>query len=303
ILVDDISLDPRLTRPVVSEEGLRAFLSVPIRSRDKTIAVLNITSREPRHFSSQDIRLLSAIGSQVGVAIERARLYDEVKQKEQMRGNLLRQIISAQEDERKRIARDLHDETSQALTALTMHLESVVRKPPEAEEMKASLKKIQGMATRTLEDVHRIIFDLRPSLLDDLGLIAALRWYAQYRLEPHGVTVNIETRGPERRLPGEIEAALYRIAQEAISNIAQHAQAKRADLCLEFKANSLVLTVEDDGAGFDAGKVVRSDDKKRGLGLMGMKERAELLGGVLDIRSRNGHGTRVTLAVPVTWSD
>jgi signal transduction histidine kinase len=183
-----------------------------------------------------------------------------------------------------------------------MNLESIARRPDsDPEGLKTNLKKTQDMATRTLEDIHRIIFDLRPTLLDDLGLIAALRWYAQDRLESQDVDVQIETRGTERRLPSEIDASLFRIAQEAISNIAQHAGARRADLCLEFKTTSLLLTVEDDGAGFDASKVFGTGDRKRGLGLMGMKERVELLGGTLDIQSKPGAGTLLSFAIPIDW--
>lgn len=306
IVVDDISRDPRVTRPVVFAEGLRAFASVPVRSKDEVVGVMNITSRTPRHFSAQDMQLLTAIGSQIGVAIENARLYDEVQRAEKTRGELLRQIISAQEEERKRIARELHDETGQALSTLLVSLEALAAslpKGPESDLIKARLEGVKSLVAASLSELRKLVFDLRPSMLDDLGLVVALQAYSERRLGQSGVEVHVETIGAERRLPSQIEVALFRIVQEAMANIAQHADAESASISLEFKDKSVAVHVEDDGKGFDVAGVLASAGVKDKLGLLGMRERAKLMGGTLTIESRPGAGTEVHIEIPVNWEE
>jgi signal transduction histidine kinase len=237
-----------------------------------------------------------------GLNAENARLYEQVRDKEIILTELLKNSISAQEDERKRIARELHDETSQALTTLAIGLETIVKSPPaDAERLKAAMRKNQDLTIKTLEDIHRLILDLRPSVLDDLGLIPALEWYAKNRLEPEGVKVNVESSGSEKRPPPHVEVALFRMAQEAISNIAHHAQAKFASVSLDFATDAIKLTVEDDGISFNSADVLSRANGRRGLGLLGMKERAELLGGRININSQPDVGTQVSIEIPVTW--
>lgn len=300
IVLDDISRDARVTRAVVAKEGLHAFVSVPLLSTDKLMGVMNIASRSPRRFAPRDIDLLSAIGKQVGVAVEKARLYEELQRKEALRGELLRQIISTQEEERKRIARELHDVTGQELSTLAINLGAMATAPPSnAEEIRGKLEAAKSLALHSLDEVHKLIFDLRPSLLDDLGLIAAVRWYADRRLRPLGIEVHLETVGEERRLPSHIETALFRIVQEAIANIAQHAEAESASISLEFEQGAVAVHIEDDGRGFDVTETLSLEDGKRGLGLLGMKERVQLLGGGLKIDSRRGAGTELDIQIPL----
>ncbi len=300
IYVDDISKDPRLTRSVVIKEGLRAFSSVPLQSKNKVLGVMNIASHTLRQFSPQDVKFLSSIGNQIAVAIENARLYNELQRKEEIRGELLRQIITTQEEERKRIARGLHDETSQALTSLAVNLETVIDALPlDADQVKAKLKGIQSLAISTLDEIHKVIYELRPTLLDDLGLIAAVQWHAENCLEAAGVKVHLETEGVERRLPLEIETALFRIIQEATTNVVRHAEAESTSISLEFKETSVAVLIEDDGRGFNPNEVVISRDSGRGLGLLSMKERAEFFGGVLSIKSQPGLGTQISVEIPI----
>ncbi len=196
IYVDNISEDSRLTRSVVIKEGLRAFASVPLQSKNKVLGVMNIASHSIRRFTPEDIQLLSSIANQIAVAIENAKLYNEVQRREEIRGELLNLVISTQEEERKRIARGLHDETSQALTSLAVNLETViVSLPSAADKAKPKLREIQSLAVRTLDEIHRVIYELRPTLLDDLGLVAAVEWYAENYLEPADITVHLETVG------------------------------------------------------------------------------------------------------------
>jgi len=302
LVVDDISRDPRVSRPVVAEEGLKAFVSVPLKSKERVVGVLNIASRTPRPFPEQEVQLLTALGHQLGIAIENAQLYQELQLREEMRAELLRQIITAQEDERRRVARELHDVTSQALATLAVRLEALTAPPgSNAKDVETQLEGIKSLLATTSKEVHELIYDLRPSLLDDLGLPAALRSCAHNSLDAAGVEVHLEVVGQEKRLPPQVEIALFRIVQEAITNIACHAQAESTYVSLEFKDKGIAVQVEDDGIGFDLSRVFSSVGGRERVGLLGMKERAELLGGTLTIDTKLGGGTRVAVEIPVDW--
>ncbi|MDP2916538.1 MAG: GAF domain-containing protein [Dehalococcoidia bacterium] len=303
VILDNVSDEQTSVHPMLAAENVRAFVCFPLRSKDKIIGVLNLASRKPRNFTAVDRQLLYSIASQISIAIENARLYEEVRDKEKVLTELLKHSISAQEEERKRIARELHDETSQALTTLAIGLETIAKSPPtEIEQLQVLLKRNQELAIKTLDDVHRLILDLRPSILDDLGLVPAVEWYAKNRLEPKKVKVHIETSDIDRRPPPHIEVALFRIAQEAISNIAQHAKAEFASISLGFNPDFITLSVEDDGVGFDRSEVFSSNNGKRGLGLLGMKERVEVLGGKFQIQSEPGMGTQIAIEIPISWN-
>lgn len=218
----------------------------------------------------------------------------ELQQKEIARGELLRKVITAQEEERKRIARELHDETSQALAALVLALEtaSLAKLPERVHNLKA-------LAVKTLDGLHRIIFDLRPALLDDLGLQSAIRWYTEGHLEPLGFKIHFNVTGQERRLPSEMETTLFRVVQEAITNVAKHSEGENVTINLQFGPRMVAVTIEDDGKGFDLEKVVGSSAIGLGLGVLGMKERVTLLDGTFRIESRPGEGTRVYVEIPL----
>ena len=225
-------------------------------------------------------------------------LYRELQAREEWRGQLLAKVIGAQEDERKRLARELHDETSQTLSALAMRLETAVAAFPD-DLARQRLVEAKDLTVRTLDELHRLIYDLRPSVLDDLGLLSAIRWYAERHLEPLGVSVRWEFSGQERRLQPEVETALFRVVQEAITNIAKHASAETVLVECELDGRELVIDIEDDGRGFDPAAVATSPDTQRGLGLMGMRERMELVGGTVKVDSAPGRGTYVSVRVPV----
>ena len=219
-----------------------------------------------------------------------------LREREEARAQLLRKVISAQEDERKRIARELHDETTQSLAVLAMGIEGAqdaIRggRIPHLDEVKA-------VAVRTLEDVHRIILDLRPSVLDDLGLLSAVRWYGERQLETRGISVRCEFGELDRRLPPEMETALFRICQEAMSNIARHAKATAVLIEIGLEDDVFRIDIEDDGQGFDPGAVARREGR-RSWGLMGIRERAEILGGTARVESSPGQGTHVEVRIPV----
>ncbi|MFQ5996786.1 MAG: GAF domain-containing protein [Dehalococcoidales bacterium] len=302
ILIEDVSADHRTAHAdLIDAEGLRAFASVPLRSKNKVMGVLNIASREARQFSTEDVRLLEGIARQIATAIENAKLHQEVQHKERIRGELLNEILSIQEEERKRIARELHDETSQVLASLTANLEAITGMlPTNTDKIKALLKNAQGLSVTLIDEIHRLIYELRPTLLDDLGLVAATRWLAENTLETTGVAVNFETTGKERRLPSQLETTLFRVIQEAISNIAKHAHARNVSLMLHFRRNVIGVSIKDDGSGFDVEEAIRAKDRPRGLGLLGMKERVELFHGTFAIRSHPGGGTEIDIEIPTT---
>lgn len=279
--------------------------TVPLGRRNKMLGALNVAFPASRPFGQENLRLLSAIGRQMGVALENAQLWDELRQKEQLRSELLARSLHAQEGERKRIARELHDATGQSLNAILFGLKAVeTALEADPAHARALVARLKSSVSETVRELQNIIYDLRPSVLDDLGLIPALRWYAESRLEVHGMRVLWEVSGRERRLPAEIETALFRIAQEAITNIHKYAQARQVNLHLTFETHQVSLRITDDGVGFDIESVLsHSLQDGRGLGLLGMRERAELLGGELEISSGIGQGTSILVKLPLSPSE
>jgi signal transduction histidine kinase len=213
------------------------------------------------------------------------KLYNELKHKEENRRLLLRKVISAQEDERKRIARELHDDLSQTLATLLLKLNG-------------QNQEVKDMAVRAIDSIHRLIFDLRPAVLDDLGLSVAIRWYAENRLQPLGIHVYFEGNAPDVLRGSETEIALFRIAQEALNNVAKHARAENVMVSLEEKDGNALIEIEDDGTGFDQNNFVTVRDG-HGFGLHGMRERVELLQGQMEIESGPETGTRIIVSVPI----
>ena len=306
VLLEDISAHPDVAHPdLVSTEGLKAFISVPLRAKDKVLGVINIASRMPHHFTTNDMYLLHSIGDQLGVAIEQASLYERLRKARGRYRRLARQTLAAQEEERRRLARELHDETSQALSGLTLQLQALVDMAQmsgnQDANFMAGLKKVQSLAGQVHNEVSRLIANLRPSLLDTLGLVPAVRQYAETNLSPLGINVSVETKGIERRLPAEVEAGLFRFIQGAIGNIAQHSRAKNATIAVEYGDDALLFRISDDGQGFDVSKITDIDESGRGRGVFSMKERVALLGGTCLIESKMGQGTTVRAKVPLIW--
>jgi len=160
------------------------------------------------------------------------------------------------------------------------------------------LEKAQRLSISILDEIHRLIYELRPTLLDDLGLVAATRWLVDNILGDAGVRVDFKTSGRERRLSPQLETTLFRVIQEAVYNISRHAQAKKAEVTLHFKRGKVWVGIKDDGIGFDVKEAISSKERPRGLGLLGMKERIELIQGSLSISSRPGGGTEINIEIP-----
>lgn len=301
ILVEDISIDQRAAYPdTVNSRRLKSFISVPLPSQGGVLGVMNIASPGRRIFSPADIKLLGSIAAQISNAIDNAGLHREIQHKEEIRGELLREIFSIQEEERKRIARELHDETSQSLASLVANLEAMTGiLPAGTEKVRTRIKKTQDLSISILDEINKLIYELRPSLLDDLGLVAAARWLAENNLETVGIKVDFRTVGKEKRLPSQLETTLFRVIQEAVTNITRHAGAKNTSISLQFKRSMIRVSIKDDGKGFDVEEAITSRDRPRGLGLLGMKERVELAKGTLSLRSRAGYGTQISIEIPL----
>lgn len=303
LMVNDVSQCPVLGEDVVMKEDISCFVSVPLKSKDRTLGIMNIACSSERCFTENDFKILGSIGHHVGLAIENSILYEEAKQKEKLRGQLLSSVINAQEEERKRVARELHDEYGQTLTGLIMSIESLENMTsPKQGQLKEKLKNAKSLISRALKDMRRLTLDLRPSTLDDLGLVATVRSYAQTHLEAAGIQVDFESKGLKRRLAPAIETALFRIIQEAIHNITKYAEAHNVRIQLEAKAGKITAVVSDDGKGFDVEAVFRSKIGAQSLGLLGIQERAMLLGGTFSIKSQIGQGTRLVVEIPIASS-
>lgn len=224
-----------------------------------------------------------------------------LEERERLRQILLRQLISAQEDERRRIARELHDETAQTLAALGIGVDVALAAcvPGVPTEVPARLRDLRLLVDRMHTELHRMIVNLRPSVLDDLGLPAAIRWFVEHHVVPGGVTVRCEFSGLDGRLPSEVETATFRAVQEALHNVVRHARAESVLLQGTLADNTLTIEIEDDGVGFDEREVVRAPGSMRGIGLLGIRERMEILGGRTVVESSPGSGTRVVFVIPL----
>jgi signal transduction histidine kinase len=272
---------------------------VPLVGKNRNLGMMILINPSGHSFASSEVNLLTSIGVQIGIAVENALLFDTLREKEEARSELLRKVIVAQEDERRRIARELHDETSQALTALNVGLKTAIMAPASSpDDVKRRLAPLKTQASGMLEEIQRMIRDLRPSLLDDLGLVSAIDWYAEARLKTENIQVEWEIVGTERRLSPELETTLFRVAQEAISNIARHAHAENVSIVLGFEDKMVTLEVEDDGKGFVPGESLSAIRAGGAYGLLGMRERIGLLGGELLIESQIGEGTRIQVKIP-----
>jgi signal transduction histidine kinase len=227
-------------------------------------------------------------------------LESQVRERTARLGELLEKLISAQEDERARLARELHDETAQTLGALSIALDRARDELAGAHPRSAEqLAEARAIAVRLLEETRRLILDLRPMALDDLGLGPAIRWYTETHLEEQGVATSLEFRGLSRRLPGHVEVTLFRVIQEAVNNITKHAHATEARIRLHVRRGRTTVLIADNGQGFDPSALLGLTVPVRSVGLVGMQERVRLLNGQLRIRSRPGQGTTLAVEIPL----
>ncbi len=257
-----------------------------------------------RHWLVYKFPFTNAAGQRFvgGLAIDitdRRRVEKEARESRERLQILSRQLIATQENERRRLARELHDEIGQTLTAISINLQVVRIKDGQPGPGHAALEEALAIVDRTIRQVRQLSLDLRPSLLDDLGLEPALRWYANRQIQRTGLVIRLHTNLADGRLPVELETACFRLTQEALTNVVRHARARQVWIELRQRRDALVLVVRDDGAGFDPSEVRQRTAEGASLGLLGMRERVELLGGTLAIESQPGKGTCIAVQLPL----
>ena len=426
IVVEDMLIDPRLSRQVVREEGLRGTVIAPLMARGRIIGTLAAAERQARTFDRMEVELLAAVANQIGIAVENSRLYQEqadvveklrlseeryrqlfenahdaiwvqdlsgrniaandaaaqligyeagneivgkdvrefippeslalardirerlvrgdpaeqpyeqkllrkdgsvailkmttslltsqgqpaafqhiardITMERRLQENLrlyVRQITEAQEEESKRIARELHDSTAQGLIAALHHLESFCRRNPvPCEEDSRFLWSLREELKAILQEIRQFSRDLRPSILDDLGLLPSVEWLVEELKRERQVEATLTVSGPQRRFSPATEVALFRIIQEALRNVTKHSRATRVEVRIEFTEALTIVSISDNGAGFELPRTLSELPRIGKLGLLGMQERAQLIGGSLDIRSGPGEGTTLTITLP-----
>ncbi len=284
--VDSLIDDPEVDQAAARRMGAQTGLWVPLLVGDRAIGVIVAQDRQggdPR-FTDEDLRIAEAFAERASVAIELS---------ERVARDALRRVVGGQELERKRLARELHDETGQALTSILLGLKQIEDAQSD-EERRQSVLALREQVVTTLHDVRRLAVELRPKALDDFGLVAALERLAETFAEQTGLAVHVEAGLGDARLTGEVETALYRIIQEALTNVIKHANATTVSVVLTRTPDRVAVVVEDDGRGFDP---AQSDHD--GLGLLGMRERISLVGGRLTVESNDEQGTTVAVEVPV----
>jgi PAS domain S-box-containing protein len=274
----------------------RSMICAPLRAGGRIVGVVTAAARAPNHFTEDDLKLLLVVADRVAPAIEQGRLVENVHAGSERLKALSSRLVTAQEEERRRIAVELHDQLGQLLTAVKIHLQSIERRL-DAQERSDVAETIVSV-DQAMERVRDMALDLRPSVLDDLGLPAALRWYAHRYARDTGIEVHVSADATAR-LETAVETACFRVAQEALANITRHGQARQVWIDLDEEAEVTVLKIRDDGAGFD---VVAARERAVGglsLGILGMEERVSSLGGHFQLRSVPGEGTWLSARFPV----
>jgi signal transduction histidine kinase len=290
-LIDDLEVDRGTLQRLAQVTGLpfpSTGIFVPLVVHDQSIGVicahdkLESGERDPR-FTDEDVRIAEWFGQRAAVAVDLSR---------RIQRDSFRHVVAAQELERKRLARELHDETGQALTSILLGLRTL-EGAENLDDARAAAGALRESVVQTLHDVRRLAVELRPSVLDDYGLVPAIERLVEGFGEQTGIAVQLQSRLDER-LPGEVETTLYRIVQEALTNIVKHARARRVSVLLTRKDSTMVIVVEDDGRGF-----LPSEVGDEGLGLLGMRERLAMLDGTLTIESAPDAGTTIVGEVPL----
>ncbi len=323
IAVEEIGKLPDAAGAVCACEQFRSVLSVPVRTAERVIGVIHVASHTPRPFDSQDRALLTSIGYLVGTAVEKARLHtqlselnqelearvvertaqlqgakEELAQKAQVLSQVLAEERRVEEKTRARIAHDLHDGIRQLIVGALYEIQSACEAALQhPDTISARLLTVQDLLRRIESEMRSAIYSLRPLALDAQGLMPAIRECVARFERVSGVSCELKVEGTTRRLATDVEVAVFRIVQEALNNVEAHARAHRVRVGMQFDRRGLAIEVSDDGVGFDAGAI--KDHIRAHLGLIGMRERAESVGGALEIASRAGEGTRVCLRVPV----
>jgi signal transduction histidine kinase len=284
--VDSLLEDPEVNQDVARRLGATTGLYVPLLARERPIGVLVAHDKIGRdqRFTSSDLRLAEQFALRASIAVDLSR---------RVARDALRRVVAGQEIERRRLARELHDETGQALTSILLGLRAVDEAGSD-EAVNKAVGDLRELVVATLQDVRRLAVQLRPKALDDFGLVAALERLVQTFSESSGIAVDLEAQLAETRLPSEVETTLYRIVQEALTNVVKHAESTEVSILLVRREAAVTAVIEDNGRGFAPDAV-----KAESLGLEGMRERAELHDGRLTIETSPGSGTTLVVEIPL----
>ncbi|HZD16989.1 MAG TPA: ATP-binding protein [Actinomycetota bacterium] len=275
-----------------------AWAVVPASVGERCLAVVAVVWHPPRVLDPSERDLLGSLAGLVGMAVRNAELLERLQQKEQALQGLIRKTLTVQEEERRRLSRELHDETSQVLSALIMNIDLLEAQVMVDDASRSRITAVKSLAEEAARNLDRMLFELRPALLDELGLMPALRWYVAQMSDLWGIP--IEFHGEKvGRLPSHVELATFRIAQEAVGNCARHARPSRVSVRVSASEDRLHLEVDDDGVGFDATEVAARARAGEAVGLEGMRERAQLAGGTFQVDSTRGRGTLVVAELPL----
>jgi signal transduction histidine kinase len=280
---------------------MNCWLGIPLASVGKALGIVVIAHSTPYSFTKDQIGLAEAVIKQAVVAMQNAWLFEQVRSGRERLQQLSRHLVEIQENERKYIARELHDETSQSLTSLKLGLQVIEQKAAGHPQLMEQVINLKELADETLESLHHLAVNLRPASLDHLGLVDALTGLIESTRQRTGMTAHFKTMGPVQHaaLTDEIESSIYRIVQESLTNVLRHAHANYVDVILEWQVDKIVIIIEDDGVGIDMQKARETGH----LGLIGMQERAEMLGGKLLVDSTPQAGTTLVVEIPYVNSN
>lgn len=300
VIVTPSNINHHLTPDIIKDFNYSWLVLAPILSRDKTIGVMQVDRpEETAGFNQEETEIIFAIARATAIAIENAQLIEMLGQKEQLLHQLVNKLITAQEDERKRLAADLHDGIIQSLIAIWYRLQRIA--PPNdvgKEEWQAEIFDTTRLLNEQILEIRRMLYDLRPLILDNYGLFPAVESYVQNLQDKNNISVDVIIQGKNENLNSRIEITLFRILQEALTNVLKHANATNARVELTTKADSVSLIVEDNGSGLDTSLLSTAHYQER-LGLAGIQERALLLNGICSIESWPGKGTRISVDIPI----
>lgn len=286
-------------REILAASGLG--LLCPIKSRGKLVGILALsTKKDKKAYSQEDMEMIKGMAGKAGIIVENARMFDTLQQQQQQMQHLLSEAIHAQESERQRISVDLHDSVAQWLAGASYQAQTVEAMLPDENDtpIREQINLVEDTVERSLKELRRVVVDLRPPALDELGLSHALR-QSLSTLSSEGIHCEFNETGTLVRLAPEVEITVYRAVQEALTNIRKHAGASKVRLQLEYKEEELVVKVQDNGKGFDLTYTLENAIAVGSIGLLGMRQRLEMLDGRIDIRTREGGGTIVTMNLPL----
>jgi signal transduction histidine kinase len=282
-----------------------AMAGIPLIVKGRVIGLAEVyLSEQGQSFELRDLRLLQSLANQVAVAIDNARLFSAAQANEAAMRDLSLRLINVQEQERRYIAQELHDELGQILTATKIDIDLARRRISRLEigdlaPAQSRLDEASALTDEMLTRVRAMTVELRPTLLDDMGIVSTLRWHLGRFAARTGVQAQLDAFELPTRLQAEIETTIYRVVQEALTNVARHAQASQVRVRLAWQGDVVITSIEDNGRGFDVRAwFQRSGEQQQTLGIIGIRERVMLLGGRADIKSQAGKGTRIEIELP-----